>query len=421
MLREVIPFVVTGVILAGLSSQSRAAADQKNVWSCGYTDTDIVDVWTVVETSLPAEEVARQLTEASKGQRYRDFEGAYCFAKSNKGEPYASVQEAEAAKARTMQEWATTNRFRRMEWKPNESLGLETTSSRRTKSIFFQDPNTSLAEKGFAGVVFDVEYQFIACSGELHIAYSLVEDSVGIGRLTGGGDRVAVNGGRGRANYWLDGKVYKVDALPEKVMNLPLKGSVWSGHQDQPLGRFADDHAGKALGFGCFSGQTKKIANLDELKNDAGKVPTKDELPKIFEKLRVNFATSEILTSSAAEEEIRNGLAAKGDASGMKQADAGKESGPSDAELRAQQRARREAEFQAKQKAYEEGLAAQQKAVADYEAATQAMKDQQAASAAAARAALDDFSRRQAEYEAQAAASRKAQEDYEATYGQSPQ
>jgi hypothetical protein len=303
--------------------------------------------------------------------------------------------------------------FEPTDFVPKEDVSSR--SSRKTATVFFDDPNTSLAEKGFAGVVFDVEYQFIACSGELHIAYSIVEDSVGIGRLAGGGDRVVRNGGRGRANYWLDGKVYKVDALPEKVINLPLKGSVWVGHQDQPLGRFADDHAGKALGFGCFSGQTKKIADLKDLKN--GEAPTKEELPKILEKLRVNFATNEILTSAASEEEIRNGLASKGDSSQPKQADSSQDKGPSVAELAAEARAKREAEFQAKQAEYEKQLAAQQKAVADFDAATKAMEKQKAAAAAAAKAALDDFARKQAAHQAEVDRLAKERATYDAQFG----
>src|SRR3954465_13532488 len=81
-----------------------------------------------------------------------------------------------------------------VDWSPLSVLEDEPEpSNRKRKTVFFRDPNLSLSEKGFAGVVFDVEYQFLACSGELHLAYSLVENSVGVGRLAGGGDRVVTN------------------------------------------------------------------------------------------------------------------------------------------------------------------------------------------------------------------------------------
>lgn len=356
--------------------------------------------YAVVTSELPADELTRQFTELVQG---RSVDKPNCYAKTPE----------QVSKDIEYEHRMSHHVFDRIEFVPKEDGGSK--GKRRTASVPFDDPNTSLGEKGFAGVVFDVDYQFIACSGELHIAYSLVEDSVGIGRLAGGGDRVTVNGGRGRANYWLDGKVYKVEALPEKIINLPLKGAVWMGHQDQPLGRFADDHAGKALGFGCFSGQTKKIANLKDLNN--GESPTKDELPKILEKLRVNFATNEILTSSAAEEEIRTGLALKGDPSKVKQAEVDQDRGPSAADLAAEARAKREAEFQAKQAEYEKQLAAQQKAVADFDAATKAMEEQKAAAAAAAKAALDEFARKQAAHQAEVDRLAQERAAYDAQFG----
>lgn len=407
----------------GGAQETGRSGQQKNIWSCGYTDADIVDVWTIVETTLPATEVARQLTEASKGRRYRDFEGAYCFGKSNKGEPYASVREAEEAKSQLMQQWASTNRFRRQEWEPVGDLSPEASTSRKTATVFFRSPADD--ERGYSGTTFDIEYQFLACMGELHIAYSLVENSVKVGRLAGGGNRVVKGVRADKASYWHEGKVYKVGALPQSVLSLPLKGIVWlEPDTTHVIGKFADDHAAKALGFGCFSGQTKKIADLKDLTTDSGQKPTKEELAKHFDRLRVSFETVQLLTSSAAEEEIRSGLAKAAEdeyersgQAGLDRAAEERTAGRKAAEERAARKAAEEAEFQAKQKAFEEGVAAHKAAVEQYQKALADVQAQQAAGVAQARSAQEEFARKQAEYEAEAARARMAQEEYEAKYG----
>lgn len=300
--------------------------------------------------------------------------------------------------------------------------------ARRKATVSFREPQTVAGENGFGGVTFNVEYQFLACSGELHIAYSLVENSVGIGRLVGGDDRLLTSDRSGRANYWHEGQVYKVQALPETILNLPLRGSVWVRFQDRPLGTFADDHAGKALGFGCFSGQTKKVADLKDLKTDLVKEPTKEELAKLFDQLRVDFKTVQMLTSSAAEEEIRSGLAQKAAGDNERSGQAGLEAASADralrnaeADARSADRAAREAEFQARMKAYEEGVAENKAAVEKYEAEIEAVETQKAASAERAKAVQEEFARQQAAYQAELRAiserNAQAQAEYEAQVG----
>lgn len=289
---------------------------------------------------------------------------------------------------------ASTEASNLIAWSPNASNNLTSSDGeRRSKTIFFRDPKPSLGQKGYTNNTFDVEYEFIACSGELHLAYSVVENSV-----------------RSKTNtYLLDGSYHKVSAPAAQVENVPLKGEVWVGLYSKydVIGTYADDHAGKALGFGCFSGQTKKIANLKDLKTGFGKTPTKEELPKLFESLKVSFVTTDIATSSAAEEEIRSGIAAK-------VANDYERSGQAGLDAAAADRAARKAASDARKLKYEKDLAAQQKAVADFEVAQQQVAAEKAANAARAKAVQDQFAQQQAAHQAELERHAKAQAEYEA-------
>jgi hypothetical protein len=84
---------------------------------------------------------------------------------------------------------------------------------------------------------------------------------------------------------------------------------------------------------------------------------------------------------------------------------------------RAIRKAAEEAEYQAKQKAYEDGVAAHEAAVEQYRKALADTEAQKAAAATQAKAAQDAFARKQADYEAELARARNAREEYEAKYG----
>lgn len=282
--------------------------------------------------------------------------------------------------------------------RPESETGLA--SARKRETIFFRDPKPSLGEKGYSGNTFDIEYQFIPCMGELHLAYSVVENSVRSKSPT----------------YLLDGAYHKVGEPDSTVLSLPISGEVWmEPYHDRIIGNFADDAAAKALGFGCFSGQTKKIANIGDLTNDVGNPATKDELPKILERLRVNFVTTTVATSVGAENEIKARIDQNAADEHERSGQAGLDRA---AEDRARRKAERDADYAARQAKYEEALAAQQKAVAEYEAAKKQMEVDKAAAAEKAKATLDAYAQQRAAYEAEAQAVRdlnaKLQAEYEA-------
>jgi hypothetical protein len=143
-------------------------------------------------------------------------------------------------------------------------------------------------ESGYAGATFNVDYVLIPCFGELHLAYSVVPNSV-----------------RGGTGYWLGDRVYDVEPPPAAVTSVKLTGTVTIGPVQ--IGRFGDGFAAQSLGFGCFSGQTKKVALLkDHLPPNA----SKEQVQAFIDKLTVYFRADSGLRSAAAESQIRAAQAA---------------------------------------------------------------------------------------------------------------
>ena len=282
-------------------------------------------------------------------------------------------------------------------WTPSASAikeEEEAAGSHRNATVPFAEPVRGKNYSGYVNATFNVEWMPIECSGELHIAYSLIDDSVR----------------QKRPVYMVKGERFTI-AKPASptVTSVPIRAVVRRGVT--VIGEFADDAAGKALGFGCFSGQTKKVAKIADLRIFGTDKPPKEEVAKYLESLDVDFTTPMVLTSTFAEAEIKAGNA---EADKAKAEISPKDTGPSAADLAAEARAQREAEFQAKQADYERKLAEQQQAVAEYEEAKRKMAEQAKANAAAAQAVQAEFARQQAQHEAEMEAFRKAQADYEA-------
>jgi hypothetical protein len=284
--------------------------------------------------------------------------------------------------------------FQQLQWQPTEVAS--TASQRKKKSVFFRAPHADMDERGYQGTTFDVEYQLIACMGELHLAYSVVPNSVHSKRRV----------------YFLEGSWHDTSTpAPTNVESVHLKGTVYiPPFTNEPIGTFSDPAAGEALGFGCFTGQTKKVAKL---KDHVGPNPNPEQVKTFINKLEVSFRTTDVLTSLAAEQEIREGKAAKTSATkeGREQADAG----PTEADLRAKRRAEKEAEFQAAVKKYEEDLAAQRTAVAKFNADTVQVAITKAAQAQRAQAAEAEYARQKAAHDAEVERYKREQGAYQAT------
>lgn len=181
-------------------------------------------------------------------------------------------------------------------WTPKDPA-KESGSAVRRKTVFFRGPNPSLKENGYSGVTFDIEYKFLVCDQEVHIAYSILDDSV--------------ESEGGNPSYWFGPpgniQVYKPKVPFPKINSLPLKIVIWKGEAySSALARLSDVQASKALALTCFAGQTQKVAML----KDHVPKPTPETLTAFLNSLNASFETSMILTSAAAEQEIKAGQGA---------------------------------------------------------------------------------------------------------------
>ncbi|HEX6861152.1 MAG TPA: hypothetical protein VF138_13250 [Caulobacteraceae bacterium] len=144
-------------------------------------------------------------------------------------------------------------------------------------------PFEHASSDGYVNATVNVTYSFIACSGEVHIAYSLNEGSVSAG-----------------SSYRLDGKTYSASGAPPRPSSIRFAGTVYRG--PSPVGSFADGLAGKALGMGCFSGQTQKIANLSDV---LGPKPTAAQVTAYLNSLSLQVQFAEVLRNASIESSIR--------------------------------------------------------------------------------------------------------------------
>jgi hypothetical protein len=257
-------------------------------------------------------------------------------------------------------------------------------------------------QRGFSGLAFDVEYQFLLCQGELHIAYSLVEDSV-----------------RRRPDstmppaYVLEGVYHTPTIIPTKLISVPLTGTVATIHA-KAIGEFGDNFASKALGFGCFTGQSKKLGNMkDYLPENAGELQIKDFLNS----LEAFIKTTEVYESADAEEEIRSFLrkhpkqdrmspstARLAEQVAREEARAKKAAAEQEEEERKAAYDRQVAEYERKLAENQREVAAAAEAQRRFEAAVAENQRQNEAMLLAAAAAQRQYQEKQAQYERERAA-----------------
>lgn len=211
-------------------------------------------------------------------------------------------------------------------------MALAQSSPSRTVTVPFAAPG---AGDGYESGSVGVTYAFIACMGEMHIAYSLNE-----------GSAVAAPG------YRLGGKTYPATGAPPQPSSIRFAGTVYRG--PQPVGSFADGLTGKALGMGCFTGQTQKIANLSDV---VGPKATPDQVTNYFNSLRITVEPANTLRSAAMESSIRGELRRK-----EAEAKAVARKAEQDAQAKQKQEAQAKAQQEAEQRATAERSASAQQA-----------------------------------------------------------
>lgn len=379
--------------------QAQSAA-KGNVWICEYESLEKIEKWVVIESPLGRSEVSKQFGEYAR--TLPDFRGwPSCLGQGMTYEPrsFGSVNEAVGASnaKRPMYDRHVRQQFT-ADWRPKVAAPLA--SATRRAIVNFASP--AQGERGYSGLAFDVEYQFLVCQGELHIAYSLAEDSV---RRHPGWTLPA--------SYLLDGKHHLPTASPTKILSVPLTGTV-STIGAKLIGQFGDDFASKALGFGCFTGQTKKLGNMkDYLPENASEQQTKDFLNS----LEAFMKTTEVYESAAAEDEIRIFLREHPKQDRMNPSSARLAEQIAREEAKAKKAAAEEAEHERKAAydrqvaEYERKLAENQREVAaaaeaqrQFEAGLAETQRQNEATRLAAAEAQREFQEKQAQYERERAA-----------------
>ena len=155
-------------------------------------------------------------------------------------------------------------------------------STPRTVSV----PFTAASQDGYVNAAMRVTYAFITCQGEMHIAYSLDEGSATAG-----------------PSYRLGGKTYPAAGAPPQPISIQFAGTVHRGPSS--VGSFNDGLAGKALGMGCFSGQSQKIANIADV---VGPKATAEQITAYYAGLTVQVRPGAVLRSAAQESAIRGQL-----------------------------------------------------------------------------------------------------------------
>ena len=133
-------------------------------------------------------------------------------------------------------------------WNNGQAFSLLNTESSKntgTKRVAIKFMRTVLdGGNSYEGSQVEVEYKFILCGRDIHIAYSLDSESF---QSTG---------------YRYKGTVYKVDARPS-LSSVWFSGMVKAQIPGSPGMVFSDKIAGRAISFDCFSGQSQKLVNVN--------------------------------------------------------------------------------------------------------------------------------------------------------------
>lgn len=234
---------------------------------------------------------------------------------------------------------------------------------------------------GYAFAAIDLNYRFIACMGEVHVAYSLDPDTIKVGDtyVTTEGSAIPTEGA----------EPPKPESVRFSAVVKPVLSSKHLQHIDlrERYALIGDHFAGPALGYGCFSGQTKKVGMVADI------VRGKHE-PDMLDA---------ILNESLTLDEGRIGGTRILRNASLERSKAQRE--------REAAQAAREAEWQKLKADYEEKLAAANKAQEKYQRELEAQKESEAqartllaeheAKARAHAEAEAEFKRKTEEYEAQ--------------------
>jgi hypothetical protein len=126
------------------------------------------------------------------------------------------------------------------------------------RTITFRFAKGNANEPGYDFASVDVRYRFIACMGEVHVAYALDPKSVRTSDMY----------------HSRNGLVPVGEAKPPEPTTIEMVAYVYPNPGSRQLGpvvykdlygKVADKFTAPALGYGCFTGQTQKIGKVAEI------------------------------------------------------------------------------------------------------------------------------------------------------------
>lgn len=133
-------------------------------------------------------------------------------------------------------------------WRSNQAfsiLNVGKSDKSGLKRVTINFVNTILDSKNrYEGSQIEVEYKFILCGRDIHIAYSLDPESFQ------------------SKGYRYKGTIHKVEARPS-LSSIWFGGLVKAQLPGSPSAFFSDKIAGRAISFDCFSGQSQKLVNAN--------------------------------------------------------------------------------------------------------------------------------------------------------------
>lgn len=284
--------IIGAVVALNLNSFANAttqeaagvSAAKRQIWVCNYNWDGSRWLVAAFISDLNEREIDKELVKVSNSGARR------CFTSGDEWKQnFPQANNVDEALVQLKMKMSTGNNVL-TDWAPTGRNSLS--SERRTKEVFFKAPSGT--QKGYSGVKFDIEYQFIVCDREVHIAYSVLPNSA---RVHNGGI----------PTYWWGGpdkyRFHKSNLSLPSINSLPLKIVVWKGDAySSALARLSDVQASKALGFGCFTGQSQKVGLLKDHISDTAP----EKIKAVLNAFNASFETSYILTNAAAEDEIRN-------------------------------------------------------------------------------------------------------------------
>lgn len=164
------------------------------------------------------------------------------------------------------------------------SVPAAASSAVKTATLQFRPATT---ENGYTQAQMELRYRFIVCGGEVHLAYSLVPNSV-----------------RTSTQYRVDGSVVVPSESTPSLSSVALQGRAF--RNGLTLASFSDPYAGQSLGMGCFDGQTQRIGSLKELVPGD---PNQQQVASYLNGIGLAFERLPVLTNSGIENRQRAALA----------------------------------------------------------------------------------------------------------------